>query len=62
MMGVWFLSLSFGNKAGGWVAGFFDTGGSLPRVFLTLALVLLGATVVLLALVRPIKKLMAGVN
>ena len=25
MMGVWFLSLSFGNKLAGWVAGFIET-------------------------------------
>jgi POT family proton-dependent oligopeptide transporter len=62
MMGVWFLSLSLGNKCAGWVAGFFDTGGSLPRVFLTLALVMFAAAVALALLTRPIKKLMAGVH
>ena len=24
MMGVWFLSISFGNKLAGWVAGFIE--------------------------------------
>jgi POT family proton-dependent oligopeptide transporter len=62
MMGVWFFSLSLGNKMAGWVAGFFDTGGSLPSVFLTLAVVMLGATALLFALTPTIKKLMAGVN
>ena len=63
MMGVWFLSLSLGNRAAGWVAGFFDPqSGSLPAVFGTLAAVCLVAALVLAVLTRPIKKLMAGVN
>ena len=62
MMGVWFLSLAIGNKAGGWVAGHFDPHGNLVRLFLSVALVQLAACLVLAFLVRPIQKLMAGVH
>ena len=37
MMGVWFLSLSAGNKLGGFIAGHYDPNGSLPWLFLTVA-------------------------
>jgi POT family proton-dependent oligopeptide transporter len=62
MMGVWFLSLAIGNKAGGWVAGHFDPHGNLVRLFLSVALVQLAACLVLAFQVRPIQKLMAGVH
>jgi POT family proton-dependent oligopeptide transporter len=62
MMGVWFLSLSVGNKMGGWVAGHFDPHGSLPLLFLTVALFSLGAALILALLSAPIRKLMAGVH
>ena len=62
MMGVWFLSLAVGNKAGGWVAGHFDPHGNLPLLFLIVALVQLGACLVLALLTPSIKKLMAGVH
>ena len=62
MMGVWFTSLAVGNRIGGWVAGHFDPNGSLPGLFLTVAVFAIGAAVVLALLTRPIKKLMAGVH
>ncbi len=62
MMGVWFTSLAVGNYVGGWIAGHFDPGASLSRLFFTVAAVEIGAAVVLWLLVRPIKKLMAGVQ
>jgi POT family proton-dependent oligopeptide transporter len=62
MMGVWFFSLSVGNKVGGWVAGHFDPHGSLPGLFLTVAGFSIGAAVVLALLLRPIRKLMAGAH
>ena len=62
MMGVWFFSLAVGNKVGGWVAGHFDPHGSLPGLFLTVAAFSIGAAIVLAFLLRPIKKLMAGVH
>ena len=64
MMGVWFLSISFGNKAGGWVAGFFDENveGALAKLFGSVAITTIGVGVLLILLARPIKKLMGDVN
>jgi POT family proton-dependent oligopeptide transporter len=61
MMGVWFLSIALGNKVGGWVAGFFDT-LPLPLLFGAVAGTTIGASLVLLVLVRPVRRLMAGVR
>jgi len=61
MMGVWFLSISFGNKLGGYAAGFFDR-LPLPTLFGTVAGTTLVAGVILFALVKPIRRLMGGVN
>ncbi|MBI4419258.1 MAG: peptide MFS transporter, partial [Gemmatimonadetes bacterium] len=61
MMGVWFLSIAFGNKLGGWVAGFFDT-LPLPMLFGAVAATTIGSAAVLLLLVKPVKKLMGGVH
>jgi proton-dependent oligopeptide transporter, POT family len=61
MMGVWFLSLSLGNKLGGWVAGFFDT-FPLPKLFGAVSLTTIAAGVALALLVRPIRRLMSGVH
>src|SRR5262249_23682748 len=61
MMGVWFLSLSLGNKIGGWVAGFFER-LPLPQLFGAVFATTAAAAVVLALLVRPIRTLMAGVH
>jgi len=61
MMGVWFLSNAFGNKLAGWAAGFFST-MPLHDLFREVAIVLLVAGLVMFALVKPIKRLMSGVN
>jgi len=61
MMGVWFLSIAAGNKLGGWVAGFFDT-LPLPQLFGAVAGTTIGAGILLLLLVRPIRRLMGGVH
>jgi POT family proton-dependent oligopeptide transporter len=61
MMGVWFLSLSLGNKLGGWVAGFFDT-LPLPKLFGAVSLTTIAAAVLLALLVKPIRRLMSGVH
>jgi proton-dependent oligopeptide transporter, POT family len=61
MMGVWFLSIAAGNKLGGVVAGFFDT-LPLPQLFGAVAGTTIGASVVLLLLVRWIRRLMGGVH
>jgi len=57
MMGVWFLSNAFGNKLAGWAAGFF---GLLPlhTLFALVASILLGAALLMFALLKPINRLM----
>jgi proton-dependent oligopeptide transporter, POT family len=61
MMGVWFLSNAVGNKLAGWAAGFFST-LPLPMLFGIVAGVMFVSAVVLLLLVRPIRRLMGGVQ
>jgi POT family proton-dependent oligopeptide transporter len=61
MMGVWFLSISFGNKLGGYTAGFFDR-LPLPQLFSAVAGTTLAAGLILFALVKPIRSLMGGVK
>lgn len=61
MMGVWFLSIAFGNKLGGWVAGFFDT-LPLPQLFGAVFATTAAAGLILVFFVKPIKKLMGGVH
>jgi len=61
MMGIWFLSLAFGNKLGGWVAGFF-TAVPLPQLFGMVFGVAAGAALILALLVKPIRRLMGGVH
>jgi len=61
MMGVWFLSNACGNKLAGWAAGFIST-LPLATLFAIVAAVTLGAGFVLLALVKPVRRLMSGVT
>jgi POT family proton-dependent oligopeptide transporter len=61
MMGVWFLSNAFGNKLAGWAAGFFST-VPLHDLFREVSIVLIAAGLVMFALVKPIRRLMAGVQ
>jgi POT family proton-dependent oligopeptide transporter len=61
MMGVWFLSIASGNKVGGWVAGFFDT-LPLPSLFAAVAGTTIGAALVLVLLIKPVRRLMGGVH
>ena len=61
MMGVWFWSIAVGDIIAGWTAGLFST-MPLPRLFGTVAAVTLGAAVVLVLLIRPIRRLMGGVQ
>ena len=57
MMGVWFLSNSFGNKLAGWAAGFIST-MPLESLFGVVAAVLAAAAVIMFALIKPIRGLM----
>jgi POT family proton-dependent oligopeptide transporter len=61
MMGVWFLSIGAGNKLAGWAAGLTAT-VPLPTLFGWVAGVTLGAGLVLIILIRPIRRLMGGVR
>jgi POT family proton-dependent oligopeptide transporter len=57
MMGVWFLSLAFGNKLAGSLAAYVET-LPLHSMFGNIAAVLIVAAVVMFALTRPVKRLM----
>jgi POT family proton-dependent oligopeptide transporter len=61
MLGVFFLSISFGNKLGGYCAGFFDR-LSLPKLFGAVSATTLTAAFILFLLVKPIRRLMGGVH
>lgn len=68
MMGVWFMSLSFGNLIAGLVAGEFDEDaistdpGLLPDLFWNIVFTTVGSGVLLVILYKPIKKLMGRVH
>ena len=59
MMGVWFLSNAFGNKLAGWAAGFFSA-MPLNTLFGIVTAVLIGASLVMFALVPASRKLMGA--
>ena len=61
MMGVWFLATSVGNFIAGRLAGFYEA-MPLPRLFLTIAMFGIVSGLILLAISRPIKRLMGEVN
>ncbi len=61
MMGVWLLSNAFGNKLAGSAAAYFSV-MPLQTLFGICAAILLAAAAVLLLLVKPIRRMMGGVN
>jgi POT family proton-dependent oligopeptide transporter len=61
MMGVWFLSNSFGNKLAGSIAGYISS-MPLEALFGRMAGVLIAASVVMFLLVKPIRSLMGTVK
>ena len=61
MLGVWFLADAIGNKAAGFAAGFIST-APMQELFLVVAGVCIGASVIAFILVPPVKKLMGGVH
>ena len=61
MMGVWFLSNSFGNKLAGWAAGFISS-MPLQSLFGIVAGVLFATTLVMVFLIRPTRRLMGEVR
>lgn len=64
VMGIWFLAAALGNKLAGVLAGEFNStdSGALGNFFLTQAMWVGVATVILFALVPWVKKLMGGVR
>ncbi|MGH7548701.1 MAG: peptide MFS transporter [Gemmatimonadales bacterium] len=61
MMGVWFLSIAAGNKLAGWVAG-VSAAVPYPMLFGAIAMATIGAALVLMILIKPIRRLMGGVH
>jgi len=64
MMGAWFLATSLGNLIAGRIAGEFDPNalGEMPRRFLQMVILPAAVAVVIIALRRPIRNMMAGVK
>ena len=64
MMGMWFLSLSLGNLAAGLIAGEFDANNvaAMPAQYMHIVYFAVGLGAVLLALSRPVKKLMGDLQ
>jgi proton-dependent oligopeptide transporter, POT family len=68
LMGVWFMSLAFGNLVAGLYAGEFDGAAIkanpqlLVDLFGYMTKIMLIAGLVILALYKPIRKLMGGVQ
>jgi POT family proton-dependent oligopeptide transporter len=61
MMGIWFVSVAFGDIIAGWTAGLFST-MPLPQLFGIVAIAMFAAAIVLAFIVRPIRRLMGGVQ
>ena len=61
MMGVWFLSIAFGNKLAGYAAGFFSS-MPLQQLFMNVAAGLFITAAVMFVLVKPTKRLMGRVH
>lgn len=64
VMGIWFLAAALGNKLAGVLGGTFDSSSpdTIANFFLTQAMWVGAATVILFALVPWVKKLMGGVR
>jgi POT family proton-dependent oligopeptide transporter len=63
MMGIWFMALSLGNLVAGLIAGEFDANnvGAMPGQYMHIVYFSVGLGAILLALSRPVKKLMGNV-
>jgi POT family proton-dependent oligopeptide transporter len=61
MMGIWFLSIAFGDKLAGYAAGFFSS-MPLQQLFMDVAIALLITAAIMFVLIKPTKRLMAGVH
>ena len=61
MMGVWYLSLSIGDYVGGELAAFYET-FPLPKLFGSVAAFCVVVGLLLVLMIRPMKKLMSGIQ
>jgi POT family proton-dependent oligopeptide transporter len=63
-MGIWFMALSLGNLVAGLIAGEFDANNvaAMPGQYMRIVYFSVGLGAVLLALSRPVKKLMGNVK
>jgi proton-dependent oligopeptide transporter, POT family len=61
MMGVWFLSLAFGNKLAGWTAGLIET-MPFDTLLEWVGGTLLVAALIMFMLVKPVRRLMGDVK
>jgi POT family proton-dependent oligopeptide transporter len=61
MMGVWFLSLAFGNKLAGWTAGLIET-MPVDALLTWVGGTLIVAAAVMFVLVKPVRRLMGDVK
>ena len=64
MMGMWFLATSLGNLVASLVAGDFDANNvaAMPGQYMHIVYFTVGLGAILLAISRPVKKLMGGVE
>jgi proton-dependent oligopeptide transporter, POT family len=64
MMGMWFLATSLGNLVASLVAGDFDANNvaAMPGQYMHIVYFSVGLGVILLALSRPVKKLMGNIE
>lgn len=64
MMGLWFLATSLGNLIAGLFAGEIDSDslGQMPDLFLQVVITAVIVGIVVLLIVRPLKRLMCGVQ
>ena len=64
MMGMWFLATSLGNLVAGLIAGEFDANNvaAMPGQYMHIVYFALGLGAVLLALSRPVRKLMGNIK
>ena len=64
LMGMWFLSLSLGNLAAGLIAGEFDASNiaAMPGQYMHIVYFAVGLGALLLAVSKPVKKLMGDVQ
>lgn len=67
MMGIWFLSVALGNLLAGLIAGEASGGdtealSNMPAQYMTIVLTTCGAALLLLALNKPLRKLMGDVH